>query len=85
MKAATYKNNPITSEDVIKQLVGDGEGWDQSDTFDFVIYKSSKFNGADVNVCLEQGIVEVLNDEGQVTDTFFIKCELIPVDITPNP
>jgi hypothetical protein len=75
-------NAPIQSEEVFKQLIGTSEGWDQADDWNFVFHKCSKFNGASCNVSLESGTVEVLNEDGTgVQDTFFIKCELIAVEL----
>jgi hypothetical protein len=74
----------ITAQSLTEQLVGLCDSVDD-DGHTITYYKSSRFNGANVQVILDEGTLTVLNDEGQVTDTFFIKCELIPVDITPNP
>lgn len=49
--------------DVIKQLIGETNDWDQVDTFLFVFYNPSKFSNKNVNVDLVKGIVEVWGEE----------------------
>jgi len=51
-------------EDVIKQLVGTVKGWDQHHTMDFQFYGCSKYDGNDVEVDFEKGILTVYDKGG---------------------
>ena len=50
------------------ELVGPNDGWDQSDTLIFVFYHCTKFGNRDINVDLDKGVLEVLNEEGTAVE-----------------
>ena len=67
-------------QDVLIQLVGEGDGWDQIDTLDFMVYKPSKFPEADsAAVYFSTGIVELYSAE-KIIRQFAIKATLEQVD-----
>lgn len=71
-------NTPI---DVIEQIAGKPEEWDQVDALSFVVYNSTKFEGKDVNINFESGLVEILNEDGtKVEKTFAIEVKLHEID-----
>jgi hypothetical protein len=56
----------MKTQDVITQLIGEPDGWDQWDTFNFVFY-NVEHNGIkykSVDIDFENGIVTYWNDEG---------------------
>jgi len=64
--------------DVIKQLVGEHEGWDEIDNMIFHFYSCSKFNGKNVTINFPNGTLEVYSDdETTVEQSFSIKAELV--------
>lgn len=66
-------------QDLFKQLVGEITGWDQSSDFAFVFYGCEKFAGKSVNIDIESGTLEVLNDEGGVDEVHAIRATLEPI------
>jgi len=85
MKATTLQSRlPITSEDIIKQLVGPHEDWDNPEILVYQFTHCARFNDATVVVDFNKGTLYIVDDEGLVTETYFIKAELIPVtDVEP--
>lgn len=65
-------------EDVVKQMIGGFDDWDEYDTMVFGFTKPSKFPEADsASVNFEEGIVRLLDENGETIKTFNIKAELV--------
>lgn len=71
----------MISKDVIEQLIGPIESWDQMDTMAFVIYnvthEGKTYPSANVN--FEKGVVEFYNEDDDVVLKFAIKATLEPI------
>ena len=81
MNATHYTTKEkIHSEAIITQLVGLVDSFDD-DGETITCYNCSKFNEANVQISMESGTLTVLDSEGNPEDTFFIKCELIAVEL----
>lgn len=57
-------------KDCIEQIGGytDGRDWDIVDDLTFVLFNAPNFQGKNLNVCFDSGIVEVIGDDGQSID-----------------
>lgn len=63
-------------EDVIKQLVGEVEEFDEMDVLCYSLGGCSKFEGKDIGINFEKGILQVYSGEGVLERTFAIKATL---------
>lgn len=75
----TTNNKTMKPEDVIQQLCGKSTAWDQADTLCFVLYEAEKFSGKDVNVNFEEGVLEVIEEDGSINQKFAIQATLVPI------